>query len=189
MKRELKFVLNYSGDKRDLKSIKDEYEESKFDGHCCVSFKILKESGEEILPSEFMETTLEEIKEKNYLFKARNFNDKNLCVGDYGILKEKISSEISNFYIIKIREIGELEFAKYNPSISKEVLNYIETNMQNKKDYKAKYIYFDADEDSYFEKTEDFGNGLTGEAIIEKVKRFQGTLIQLTPILTINWDK
>lgn len=189
MERELKFVLTYSKDKRDLNSIKDEFKKSDFDGHVCVSFKVLDKDGEEISYSEFTKISLEKVKKENYSFIARKFNDKNLSIGDYGILKEnEKNSSNKNFYIVKIREIGDLEFATHTPSIDKEVLNYIEKNMKNKENYKARYIYFDADKNSYFEKNKDFGNNITGETIIEKIRHFQGTLLELKPTLLINWE-
>ena len=119
-------------DKRDIRNIKTDFEKSGFNWHYCVSFKILDNNEKEVSYSEFTKMTLDEIKEKNYSFSPRRFLDKNLLSGDYGILKEKVSSKI-NFYIIKINEIKELEFANHAPFLDKEVLQCVETNTKIEK--------------------------------------------------------
>lgn len=184
MEKKIKFVLNYTTNKRDIRNIKIDYEKSGFDGHICVSFKVSDENGE-VSYSEFTKMTLDEIKKNNYSFAPRNFTDKNLSVGDFGILKEKISRIKTNFYIIKIRAIGELQFAKHNPSLEKEILDYVEVNMEHRKNYKAKYIFFDTNKNNYFEE-EDFGNGIKGIDIMKAVKNYQGTLIPLPNPIVIN---
>lgn len=178
-------------DKRDIRNIKTDFEKSGFNGHYCVSFKILDNNEKEVSYSEFTKMTLDEIKEKNYSFSPRRFLDKNLLSGDYGILKEKVSSKI-NFYIIKIHEIKELEFANHAPFLDKEVLQYVEANMKNRKNYKAKYIYFYTDKNYYFDKNKDFGNNITGASIIESInlqlKGQGGTILPLKNPITINQE-
>lgn len=189
MEKEIKFLLNYTTDKRDIENIKTDYDKSDFNGHICVSFKVLDKNREEVSYSEFTKMTLEEIKKNNYSFVPRNFTDRNLSVGDFGILKEKISHIKTNFYIIKIKAIGELQFAKHSPSLEKEVLDYVEVNMERRKNYKAKYIFFDADKNNCFEEEEDFGNGIKGIDIMKTIKNYQGTLIPLPNPIVINFNK
>ena len=52
-KLEVKFVLNYGRDKRDINIIKTEFEDSIYDFHTCFSFKILFD-GEEIHTSKIL---------------------------------------------------------------------------------------------------------------------------------------
>lgn len=186
MEKEIKFLLNYTTNKRDIKNIKTDYEKSGFNGHICVSFKVLDKNREEVSYSKFAEMTLEEIKENNYSFTPRNFFDENLSTDDYGVLKEKISSNKFNFYIIKIKAIGELQFAKHSPSLEKEILDYVEVNMERRKNYKAKYIFFDANKNNSFEEDEDFGNGIKGIDIMKASKLKQVTLKLLPNPIVIN---
>lgn len=189
MKKEIKFILNYTKDKRDINSIKTDFEKSDFTDHGCVSFKVLDENKEEVSYSEFMKMTLDEIKKNNYSFVARRFLDENLSAGDFGVLKEKITNVKTNFYIIKIKAIGELSIVKHDPPLDETILEYVETNMKNRKNYKAKYICFDADKNTCFEENENLGNGIRGIDVIEAVKNYQGTLNPLTNPIMINWVK
>ena len=97
MKKELKFILNYSRDKRDIKSIATDFEDSIYDSHTCFSFVTLVD-GEEVPPSKILDMKLIDVIKNNYQFRARRFNCSNLKKGDYGVLKET-SNEIGRAHV------------------------------------------------------------------------------------------
>lgn len=64
--------------------------------------------------------------------------------------------------------------------------------MKNRKNYKAKYIYFYTDKNYYFDKNKDFGNNITGASIIESInlqlKGQGGTILSLKNPIIINQE-
>lgn len=177
----IQFCLNYKYDLRDIKCVATDFENSEYSYHYCPSFLVLsKDEKTEISPSEFSKKTVEEIEKEEYIFKARNFNIKNLTKGSYGVLKEKYKT--TRFYIIKVIEVND--YCYFDELKDKNIAEYVNSHI-NKKNYTATYIKFYTDKN--WEITEDMLVNEDIKNLIEKVKKRQGTLSQIDPIMTIEF--
>lgn len=126
----ISFILNYSSDERDIIKLKACEDKSKLKNNYCTSVKVFNDKEKNVEFSEIYNLALEEIKERGYTFKTRKFSNKELEIGDIGILRE-ISDE-TNVYKIKItgllKENGDYNFDKNAEEIiiDEKVKNYIE---------------------------------------------------------------
>lgn len=183
-KLEVKFVLNYGRDKRDINIIKTEFEDSIYDFHTCFSFKILFD-GEEIPPSKILKLKLSNIREKKYFFKARRFNCSNLKKGDYGILKETFN-KVTRYYLVKIIEVDD--FIKYKNLSDKTIAEYINSNIMDKTNYVAKFISFYTDKNYLLNNNNFISSDISFEDFREKYKNTSNTLFQPKEKIIIEWD-
>ena len=102
MENEIKFILNYSTDNREIRSI---LKENRIFGNLCSSIRV---NGGEFTFAKFINKDLEDI--KNLSLSNRNFNIKGLTEGDIGILKEK-SEEETILYKIKVTRLYDSSFS------------------------------------------------------------------------------
>ena len=102
MENEIKFILNYSTDNREIRSI---LKENRIFGNLCSSIRV---NGGEFTFAKFINKDLEDI--KNLSLSNRNFNIKGLTEGDIGVLKEK-SEEETILYKIKVTRLYDSSFS------------------------------------------------------------------------------
>lgn len=183
-KIEIKFCLNYGNDLRDLNDIETDFEDSIYDYHTCFSFKMLLDD-DEVSPSEILKMNLNDIKRKKYFFKARNFNCSNLKKGDYGILKET-SDKGKKYYLIKIIEVDDL--ANFKFLSDKNIVDYINSNIVNKKNYVAKYINFYTDKDYCLNDNNFISDTFSFKDFKNKYKNVPSTLFYPKESIIIDWD-
>lgn len=120
----VKFILNYSGDARDVENI---LSKKTFKNNYCTAFKI---SNGTICFSELAGLSIEEIKNKGFEFEERKgFHNKDINIGDIGILNES-----GRLYKIKITGILKADGEEKNnfnidenvAFLNKDVQKYIQ---------------------------------------------------------------
>lgn len=184
MKKKLKFILNYSRDKRDINTIATDFEDSIYDFHTCFSFVTLV-NGEEVPPLKILDMKLIDVIKNDYQFRARRFNCSNLKKGDYGVLKET-SNNVTRYYLIKILEIDD--FINFQDLSDETIAEYISFNIPNRKNYVAKYINFYTDKDYLLDDNNFISSDITFEKFKETYKNVNNTLFQPKDKITIEWN-
>ncbi len=102
MRNKIKFLLNYSNDARDIKSM---LEEGRVLKHFCSSIRI---NNGEFTFGKFVNKDITDI--KDFSLSNRKFNIKGLAEKDIGVLKEKCK-EKTTLYKIKITRLYDSSFS------------------------------------------------------------------------------